>query len=518
MKNKLMLMSLLVFLLVGLSASSFFLSDYLTKRITKNEHSTSQLNFAITHENLAALSFAWRETQPHSERWLNLATKLAKTEGEVAYQLALYYQEKPKQAIFWYKTSIRLNYLKASTALAQLYFQQGKLIKAAQVLAPLPGESLEELNVESIVLKVKIAISQGKVDDVDKTISNYTLQLKITAAGQQLLEDIQKYQIRFSENQRSMSSQPALNCDNSIQLFATNLNHLNRLESLITELTEQPLNNSVCFSPVRYMPINELDCSIEQDSAIRCDELNWQSWADTINTRYVGIMLPTGGANVHLGVLYFDAQDSVDVVAHEISHLLGFVDEYPLVAEHVKCQAIQEELFSQNISVLKNRYQGHQKDIRASVLKQLAWAKHIKSSTPILQSLTDLNGKRYWQLGTPEEFKYETGVFKAQTCNNSAFQSKNGFSAFKPVSHRTKLQYFALKFPALYSALLQENSTQYIMPSFHYNIALAYYQQAHFQQSSFQQRSIEQANYWLEQAVKWEHDVKRKKIVRQGVF
>jgi len=56
------------------------------------------------------------------------------------------------------------------------------------------------------------------------------------------------------------------------------------------------------------------------------------------------------------------------------------------------------------------------------------------------------------------------------------------------------------------------------MPSFHYNIALAYFQQSSFQQSNSQQGNIEQANYWLEQAAKWEQDDNRRKKVRQGKF
>jgi len=507
-KNKLVIVGLLIFLLTGLSTSSFFLSEYLTNIIAKNEHSKTQLNFALEQENLAALSFAWKKTPFHSGQWLKLAKTLAKTQGEAAYQLAVYYQDKPEQAVFWYESAIRLNYLKASTALAQHYFQQDNLIKAAEVLAILPIDRLEELNIESVVLNVNIAINFGRVTEVEEFISEYTQQLQTIEAGRWLLEDIQKYQVLSNDSRAPKSSQLILSCDNSIQLFATTLKHLKRLESLITEFKEQKLSNAVCFSPVRYIPINTLGCSNDQGSAIHCDELNWQLWANEVNTRYIGVMLPKGGANVHLGILYFDAQDTVDVVAHEISHLMGFVDEYPLVAEHVKCQAIQEELFSQNISVLRNTYQGNQKELRAIVLKQLAWAKYIKNSTPILQSVTGFNGKQYWQLGTPEEFKHETGLFNAQTCDDSNYKLKGDFSAFKPVSHSTKLQYFSLSFPELYVLLLQKNSSQYRMPSFHYNIALAY----------FQQRSIEQANYWLEQAANWEHEVHRHEKVRQGEF
>ena len=141
-------------------------------------------------------------------------------------------------------------------------------------------------------------------------------------------------------------------------------------------------------------------------------------------------------------------------------------------------------------------------------MKQIAWAKYIKATTPILQSVNHLNDKQYWQLGTPKAYQNEIGLFKAQTCEHSEEQEKNSFSAYKAVSQRTKLQYFALDFPSLYAELLQENPQQYLMPSFHYNIALAYYQQ----------HDMEQATAWLEQAARWENDVSRRKKVRQGNF
>lgn len=508
MKKKLMIMSLLVFLLTGLSASSFFLSDYLTKIINNNNHSVAQFNFALAQENIAALNLAWKHTTFHSEQWLKLAKILAKTQGEAAYQLAIYYQNQPTQAVFWYKSAIRLNYLNASISLAQLYFQQDELENAAEILTALPTSLPQQLANKVIMLKTNIAINQGKSTEIKRIIGTYGEQLTKTLSGRLLLTDIEKYQLLPTQAQLIAPSSSSLSCDNSIQLFATNLKHLKHLDGLIEKFLMQTLNGAVCFSPVRYIPINALDCSDEADQAIYCNELNWQPWASSISTRYVGLMLPQGGANVHLGILYFDAQDSVDVVAHEISHLLGFIDEYPLVTGHVKCHASQNEPFAQNISVLKKRYQGEQTTVRNTVLKQLAWAKHIKNSTPILQAITTATGKHYWQLGTPAEFKDEVGLFYAQTCDNSVYQAQDSFRAFKPLSHRTKLQYFALDFPQLYANLSQENASQYLMPSFHYNIALAY----------FKQDKLEQAHYWLEQAQNWEVDLDRRDKARQGRF
>jgi hypothetical protein len=185
------------------------------------------------------------------------------------------------------------------------------------------------------------------------------------------------------------------------------------------------------------------------------------------------------------------------------------VDEYPLVKGHSKCQTSQQHIASQNIAVLQNSYQGERSAIREKVLKQLAWAEQIKKTTPILY-LKDSDSKKnqYWQLGTPEEFEQEVGVFKAETCDNNSAKKQSTFGAFKPLLARTKLQYDELNFPEQYIALFEKNSVDFLMPSFHYNIALAYYQQ----------NKIEQANEWLEKAVSWESGYSRRKKVRQGDF
>lgn len=538
MKKNLLMMSLFIFLLTGLSASSFFLPVYLTSIFVKNEHSAVQLSFAIKQENVSALRYAFKHSVVHSEQWLTLAKTLAKTQGEIAYQLALYYQKSPQKKVFWFKSASRLGYHQGTLALAEYYFEQDDFVKAAEVIATIPTilqtsklddlESSEQLAVAVKILIVKIAINQGKTVQVENNIRQYAKLLKSTETGRLLLNDIEKYQIIIPNKQTIEPNNSSLQCENSIQLFATKIAHLKQVEKIIDDFKTQPLNSAICFAPVRYMPINTLDCNDNQNLAIRCDEIKWQLYADSIDTRYVGVMLPKGGANVHLGMLYFDSQDTVDVVAHEISHLLGFVDEYPLKAEHIACSVPQKEPFSQNIAVLKRTYQGDRKIIRANVLKQLVWSKYIKSSTPILHSVTTVNGNQHWQLGTPKEFEHEIGLFNAQTCDETNAKKARDFKAYKGISQRTQLQYFSLSFPGLYSLLLQENSIRYRMPSFHYNIALAHFQQIAVEISASQplslnqialnKKSLEQANYWLEQAAMWEDNRDRRKKIRQGSF
>ena len=238
-------MGLSMFLLTGLSTSSFFLGNYLTRTINNKSHSVAQLNFALKQKNVAALRFAWRKSQLHSEQWLALTKTLAKTQGDAAFQLAIYYQKKPTQAVFWYKHAIRLNYLEASIALAKVYFQQENIAEASEVLAALPIKLPERLTIPLNLLKVNIAINQGKVNEVKRLINQHAKKLQKTVAGRLLLTDINKYQLLPNEKQIIAPSPTVISCDNSIQLFATNLSHLKHLEGIITHFKAQALNGSV---------------------------------------------------------------------------------------------------------------------------------------------------------------------------------------------------------------------------------------------------------------------------------
>jgi len=524
-QKRLVIMSLSIFLLTGLSTSSFFLANYLTRIIEKNEYTTAQLNFAIAQENETALLYAWQQSKQGSENWQNLAKKLAKNNGEVAFLLANFYLNKEslgiksssqsEQAILWYQQAIRLNYSRALIALAKLYFHQGNISDAQNLVATLNVMEFshtqgESVTFSAIILTIKIAISTGKIKLAKSVIRKFSSLLQANEVGASLLSAIDKYQVLPSKGDISLEQVDAsASCATSIQLFATNLSHLAQVERLVKRFKHQPLNGLVCFSPVRYISLSALSCSSAPQGAILCDETKFHEIADSITTRYIAIMLPKGGANVHFGMLYFDAQDNIDVVEHEISHLLGFVDEYPLVKGHVKCRASQQQVSAQNIAVLQNSYYGERSSIRTKILKQLAWAEQIKKSTPILHLKNEGSQKdQYWQLGTPEQFKHEVGLFKSLTCDNNSVKQQSTFNAFKPLSDRTKLQYDELNFPKEYIRLLLNNSQQFLMPSFHYNIALAYYQQ----------NNIKQATAWLEQAAGWESvDSKRKRIL-QGAF
>jgi len=539
-------------LLILLSRSSFFLLHYLDSRLTEGVYSQNQLQFAIDANNIIALTLAVKNEQISSENDLAIIKRLAKTEGEYAYIVAEYYlnlallsnkntpQEQQieiyhDQAILWFKQAIRLQYMPATLALARLYYTSEDLSLAEQVLfaSKLPiskryinnannNKSQKEiglvsseqvsLNLGILDLQLEIAISKGD----NAFIQQHFNKLSKNSA---LRADILRYQIvSLAANYRVINSQTnttasthlipltstdkqtSTSCLITVQPFATTLIHLHKIDKLIQQFSSEQLAPYVCFLPVKYISLATLDCDHDVDEKIQCDELQWQNKAKEIDSRYIAIMLPKGGANVHLGLMYIDAEDDVKVLSHELSHFLGFVDEYPLPKNHAKCSAIQQQPFSHNLVVLNKLYQGSPEKRRKEFLQQIPWASLIKLSTPIFQKTP-----RGWQVGTPLAFKNEIGIFPTASCDNSKNMQAQ---AYKAVYQRTPLMYYEYELPLSYLTMINLNPEKYLMPSFHYNIALA----------AFRQEEIDKAKYWLDQAGHWERLIPRKEKILNGSF
>ena len=139
-------------------------------------------------------------------------------------------------------------------------------------------------------------------------------------------------------------------------MFATTLKGLKKVDKLIAAFNSHTLNPYFCFNTVRYIHESKLSCYHQKEHAIQCDESIWADVKQDEKTRYLGIMLPAGGANVNAGILYLDIEDNEQVFAHELSHLLGFVDEYALVKDHQQCRENQSAIFSHNISIFRKKY------------------------------------------------------------------------------------------------------------------------------------------------------------------
>jgi hypothetical protein len=171
------------------------------------------------------------------------------------------------------------------------------------------------------------------------------------------------------------------------------------------------------------------------------------------------------------------------------------------------------EIFSHNIAIIPRLVYGHHAQVRERVLANIPWATLIKDDTPIINLIKSVKGALpLWEVGTPEEFSEEVGVFKAETCeynvNESLSTSAKNSSAYKPLVKRTLLRTLTSEFPELYIKLLAMQPKTYLMPSYDYNIALAFYRKG----------NINKARFWLKKSAQWEQDKVRKKRVLMGGF
>ncbi|WP_440874047.1 tetratricopeptide repeat protein [Thalassotalea sp. PLHSN55] len=493
---------------MSLSSSSFFLSRALTIKLDNNQATSAELDLATELKLPSAYQYHVNQLSYGSELWQKYSQLLANTQGEQAYLLANYFSEQQhlERAQFWYRHAINLNYQPAYFALAKLHFTEKRFEQAKQLLDKINH------NKETDSLRIQTALHLGQLASLAQLLKPIEQTDHLPMLKQ--LADYGVFELLIQRGLFDAKHQPhqllanktnsaSTQCHNSVQFYATNLADLQRLEQLLSKFSKHQLSTYFCFETPRYVPLPELNCKKRAGQsktlAIECDESYWQRWADNIDSRYIGIMLPEGGANVHFGIMYIDQQDNELVLAHELSHWLGFIDEYPLSAQHQACASIQTEPFANNIVVLDSFYQGRRADARRLILTKLPWAEQIKSSTPILTA-----HKTGWQLGTPEthENENEIGVFNADSCSLSKT------FAYKPTKGRTFMQSFETPFPSSYQRLLDHLNGRFAMPSFEYNIALA----------KFKLGDKGQAVKWLNRASMKEIDKSRQERVKIGGF
>nr|WP_246454959.1 hypothetical protein [Thalassotalea piscium] len=412
----------------------------------------------ISTENLSVLAKLDKKnyylTQYHyseigDDNWRKSSRYLSEYDGDVAYSLANYYRslKKVDHAIFRYQQAFELGNLNAAQPLANYYLKQKQWSKSLAIA------KTQTQHFWAQALIVNIAISQGSLSEIT-SIKN---QIQQTEQGRALFSTLQKYQVFKPKLPSNIDSKS--DCL-SLQLFATTLNDLNHASDLISQISKTDVGQYFCFPTPRYITQSELVCQHAADQAITCNEAIWHQYIGSINSQYLGVLVPKGGANVHSGIVYLDRNDDVDVFKHELLHLLGFVDEYPLPKDHPFCHSTQAS--SHNVVVLDKAHQGERNQIRTKVLENVPWAKMIKSTTPILQKNTT-----GWQIGTPREHAGEVGLFFVNTCQTDTLIS------VKPIANATALTYFELPLPPEYKALLSSSVRKYLMPSFHYNISAA---------------------------------------------
>jgi hypothetical protein len=437
----------------------FWLTSLLT--IVENGHVTRSQFSHIEHFGLKSMLYQRLDTYDQDDKkWQNIAKLLAKNDGEIAFKLANYYISKElgsraenRNIELWLIQAVRLGHHKAKVILARIYFDNNKLFAAEKILLPIQSQ------VQALTLLIEISLLKGEL----KEVAYYARMLDKRNEIDQKVEN-RKFQHKLERYGviKSSTAETKIDCLATIAPFATNIRNIEYFEKLIASPNLKVLKPYICFSPVQYISKIELNCQHSQNEAIRCDESIWKNKKALINKRFIAILTEKGGANVNSGILYIDSNDTEEVFFHELTHLLGFIDEYPLPKEHFRCSSVQESMFSHNIAILPRLYQGSRKDIRDKLLNALPWGKYISSDTSLLAKTPE-----GWILGTHGEVPDTVGAYIAESCSDI------NFVAIRPLKQRTSLRYFEEKFPALYIKMLADNPNKFLMPHFTHNVLIA---------------------------------------------
>tara|TARA_R110000764_G_scaffold17502_5_gene48100 strand:+ start:17285 stop:18742 length:1458 start_codon:yes stop_codon:yes gene_type:complete len=457
---------LLISLVILILLSLFFLIVSYNEKIDNADITRKQLDvlefldlFTATNtdERLAKL-----QADHNNKAWLHLAQYHAEISSNTAYQLGIYFlnNQDLNSAILWFQSAVRQQHIEARLALSIVYFDLQKYSEIQPLLLSIIS------NEKALALLYRLALYQGNLSFID-TYKSKLRQSENTA----LYKELEQYSV-FNHNKDALQNNNVIsinlkstsaltsNCSVDVQLFATNLAGLRHGRALISSFEQHKLSKYICLQAPKYIPTQAVNCQHSVVEKISCNASVWLTRKD-ITTRYIGLIVEQGKANVDNGIMYIDQNDTFDVLVHELSHFIGFVDEYPLPKQHQKCQQVQGEAFSHNLVVLSESYQGNKKSLRESILSQIPWRSLIKDTTPILSK-----SEQGWQLATPKAHQDDIGLFIADTCLNGS-----NVQAFKPISGRTKLEYFELALPEIYVNLFLLAPRHYLMPSYHYNIS-----------------------------------------------
>ncbi|NQZ86041.1 MAG: hypothetical protein HRT54_00490 [Colwellia sp.] len=445
-----------------MSASSFFWLSSLVTAVENGHGTRAQLTYI---SQLGLKSMLYKKLNIYGvddNRWQNIAKALAKVDGDVSFKLANYYIDKQdgtfdtnRSIELWLLQAVRLGHLGAKVLLAQIYVDNNQLVVAEKLLLPIKYDT------SALTLLIEISLLKGEL----KNVEQYSSQFKTIEAVNQKVEHqlfykkLEKYGIIDSP---TLETETETECLAKIAPFATNLDNLEYFEKLISSPNVELLKPYLCFSSVKYISKVELNCHHRKNEAIACDESIWQNKKGLTNNRFIAVLVDEGGANVNSGILYIDSHDTEEVFFHELTHLLGFIDEYPLPKNHFRCSAVQKSMFSHNIAILPRLYQGSRKVVRQKILNQLPWGKYISSHTQLVSRTTE-----GWKLGTLDEELDTVGAFIAESCNEKNFVS------IRALKQRTALRYFEEKFPDLYMRMLVDNPDKYLMPHFTHNVLQA---------------------------------------------
>ena len=487
-----------------LSTSSFSLSKFLESKISAQNVSAIEINWGIKLQLNSAHQWRMQHNQYGSKQWLESARFLARESGAIAWQLANYYKVDAKEHPltyrnhhYWLQQAIALNNADALLFQASQFAGANDYEQASQLLQRVDNDTGL---IEKILFEVKFG-------DLDRAQQNLSTLAELTSTDAQaeyalISEQLNRYQVITQRQSISMlSANERSNCRYTMQFFASNIEDLKQIEDKLTNIsTNSFFQQQFCFAVPKYINPQVLDCEHKNNKRINCQQLAFSDMNIDDSVRYIGVVAPSGGAYVDLGMLFIDNNDDRQVIEHELLHLIGFIDEYPLPPLHSVCQSADNTALANNIVKLDTeRLVGQNGDgsrrVRKAILDVLPWRDQIHDSTPLTQVI-----QGQLVVGTPDDYRGQIGVFSAQTCN------AQNINTFKPTLSATQMQYFEENLPKVYQQLVAKND--YIMPSYHYNIAMKYKMLG----------MSKMAYVWKDKAVTFEKDVRRIDRIDKFIF
>lgn len=217
-----------------------------------------------------------------------------------------------------------------------------------------------------------------------------------------------------------------MECGIQLQPVATSLSSMRKIRGFISRYQDDKRLSglSMCFNDPIWVEPDTLSCSANWRGSQRlgCNLNALDNVLEPNVFTHLLVVADRGKANVNQGVIYLDLADNYHVLVHELAHLVGFIDEYPLSS------ALAEQVC----------YAG----VDAPNLV-------IVEPTSDDQDLAEQNDEpldiSYWQ-----QFELPIRVSASRTCNNHALQ------AFKPSGRLTFMEYYDTEYiPPLYIAMWQ---------------------------------------------------------------
>lgn len=215
-------------------------------------------------------------------------------------------------------------------------------------------------------------------------------------------------------------------CVAVVQPVLSDQRSLKRWQSLSAQWPKQALAGvGLCFAKPILVDARALNCS--QAGRLKCNSQPLEPLALSINHRLWLLLAGEGGANYQHGLVSAPVNANWGLLSHELSHAMGFLDEYPLSAE-VARTVCQPGTLSSNVLFAKEDVQ--------------RFTKHFA-------------------LGQDDIVLTEI-----ETCRQI------GLAAWRPVAALTNLQHHEYPLPDLYLTVMAKQLRQMELAPIHYLLAM----------------------------------------------